>query len=194
MSKAVKRPASYDDLLQVPDHLVAEIIDGELITSPRPAVRHAHAGAALLSAIHNPFHQGQGGPGGWWILFEPELHFKNDVLVPDIAGWRRERLPVLPDAAFFTIAPDWLCEILSPATEHIDRARKTRIYGHEGVKTLWLVDPRPRTIEVYVSVRGVWALARSHQGDAVASIEPFDALPLEMGRLWTPLAADPLSK
>src|ERR671922_1878408 len=111
--------ATYEDLLQVPDYLVAEIIDGELITSPRPAIRHAHTGAALLSALHSAFHQGQGGPGGWWILNDPELHFKNDVLVPDIAGWRRERLPALPDAAFFTMGPDWLCEILSPSTEQI---------------------------------------------------------------------------
>jgi Uma2 family endonuclease len=182
----MKRPATYDDLLAIPDHLVAEIIDGELVTSPRPAIRHANTGSALLSELHGPFHQGR-GPGGWWILFEPELHFKNDVLVPDIAGWRRERLPVLPDAAFFTIAPDWLCEILSPATEHIDRARKTRIYAREGVKTLWLVDPCPRTIEVYVSIQGAWALARSHRGDAVVSIEPFEAVPLELGRLWSPV-------
>lgn len=184
----VKRPATYDDLLEVPDHLVAEIIDGELVTSPRPATRHAHTGSALLSALHNPFHQGQRGPGGWWILNEPELHFKNDVLVPDIAGWRRERLPALPDAAFFTIAPDWLCEILAPSTQHLDRARKMRIYAREQVKTLSLVDPNLRTIEAHALVSGIFALASTHRGDEVGSIEPFDAVPLEMNRLWAPAA------
>jgi Uma2 family endonuclease len=191
MSRSAKRPATYDDLLQVPEHLVAEIVDGELITSPRPAPRHAHVGAALLSAIHNPFHQGQGGPGGWWILFEPELHVKNDVLVPDIAGWRRERLPALPDTAFFTTAPDWLCEILSPSTEQLDRARKMRIYARERVKNVWLVHPVQRTLEVYGLVSGVWAPSATHRDDDVASIEPFDGTPLELTRLWTDTAPEP---
>jgi Uma2 family endonuclease len=186
MSRSTKRPATYDDLLQVPDHLVAEIIDGELITSPRPATRHAHAGAALLSAIHNPFHQGEGGPGGWWILFEPELHFKNDVLVPDIAGWRRERLPSFPDAAFITVAPDWVCEILSPSTEQVDRVRKARIYARERVKTMWLVNLGPKTIEVYTSISGMWTLVSTHAGNETAAIEPLDAVPLELARVWAP--------
>lgn len=185
MSGSLKRPATYDDLLQVPDHLVAEIIDGELITSPRPATRQAHTGAALLSEIHGAFHQGH-GPGGWWVLHEPELHFNNDVLVPDIAGWRRERLPSLPDAAFFTAAPDWLCEVLSPMTEHTDRARKMRMYAREQVKSVWLVEPIARRIEVYALVGDILALAATHRDDDVASIEPFDAVPLPLNRLWLP--------
>ena len=187
MPGPVKRPATYEDLLQVPEHLVAEIIDGELITSPRPAIRHAHVGAALLTEIHGPFHQGR-GPGGWWILFEPELHCQNDVLVPDIAGWRRERMPTLPDAAFITTAPDWLCEILSPRTEQIDRARKMRIYAREQVQCVWLVEPNARRIEVYAHVSGILALAATHRGDETASIEPFEAVPLELNRLWLPPA------
>ena len=111
-----KKPASYEDLLRVPDHLVAEILEGELFATPRPSVPHAHTAFRLSAALGAPFDAGRGGPGGWVILFEPELHLHEDVVVPDLAGWRRDRLPVLPDAPFLALAPDWVCEIPSPST------------------------------------------------------------------------------
>src|SRR5437667_2870051 len=144
-----RRPATYDDLLKVPDHLVAEIIDGELYTSPRPAPRHADASSGLGAVLRGPFDRGRGGPGGWRILDEPELHLGRDVVVPDIAGWRRERLPALPEAAFFTVAPDWVCEILSPSTERTDRRRKLSIYARKRVAHAWLVNPTLRMLEAF---------------------------------------------
>src|SRR3954467_12406104 len=127
------RAATYDDLLQVPEHLVAEIVDGVLITSPRPAARHAMAASALGEELGPPFKRGKGGPGGWIILDEPEIHYQamGDILVPDLAGWRRERLPKVEDIPFFTVSPDWICEVLSPSTEKIDRAQKLGIYARE---------------------------------------------------------------
>lgn len=107
MSNAAEKMATYDDLCQIPDHLVAEIIHGSLITHPRPASKHALAASALGGDLMNPFHRGRGGPGGWWILDEPELHLGANILVPDLAGWRRERMPEFPDSAWFDLAPDW---------------------------------------------------------------------------------------
>src|SRR5580700_3070151 len=114
MGDPVKRRATYEDLLAVPEHLIAEIIDGELLTQARPALPHSRAATALGGELHGPFDRGRGGPGGWILLDEPELHIHGDVLVPDLAGWRRERMPELPDAAAIELAPDWVCEVLSP--------------------------------------------------------------------------------
>jgi Uma2 family endonuclease len=122
-----KPPATYEDLKRVPDNMVAEILDGELITTPRPASPHAHAASTIGIDVGGPFSRdtgGSGGPGGWWILFEPELHLHGDVLVPDIAGWRRERMPRLPNVAAFELPPDWVCEVLSPRTARTDRTRR----------------------------------------------------------------------
>src|SRR5437899_1722623 len=149
MASPVKRRVTYDDLLQVPPHRVAEIVDGDLHVSPRPASRHALAASVLWGDLGPPFHHGRGGPGGWWLLFEPELHLGEDVLVPDLAGWRRERMATLRNVAAFTQAPDWVGEVVSPATAAIDRGRKLHIYAREGVDNLWLVDPLARTLEVY---------------------------------------------
>ncbi|MEO8679495.1 MAG: Uma2 family endonuclease [Vicinamibacterales bacterium] len=181
---ATRRRATYEDLCAVPDHKVAEILDGELIVSPRPALRHASASSSLGGNIWGPFHGGRGGPGGWWILFEPELHHADDVLVPDLAGWRRERVPVLPDAAFMTMAPDWVCEVISPSTERIDRSRKMRIYAREGVRHLWLVDPIVRTLEVLRLEGGRWVLLTTHTDTDVVRAEPFDAIEIDLTSLW----------
>ncbi len=138
--RGMKR-ATYEDVLNAPENKVAEILDGELFLSPRPAPRHAVAAVGCSGALGRPFDDGVGGPGGWWILDEPELHFGEQVVVPDLAGWRRERLPAMPDEAFFSLAPDWVCEVLSPSTERIDRGRKLRIYAEAGVAHAWLVNP-----------------------------------------------------
>jgi len=186
MSQApIKRPATYDDLLKLPEHLVGEIIDGDLITSPRPAARHAAAASALGADLHNGFGRGGGsGPGGWVILDEPELHIVGQVLVPDMAGWRRERMPEIPDAPFFELAPDWVCEILSPSTAAMDRTRKRHHYGRAGVTYLWLLDPAPQTLEAHRLDGDAWKLVASVAGNTKARIEPFDAIELDLSVVW----------
>src|SRR5688572_5797091 len=148
------RRATYADLEAVPAHLVAEIINGELRTLPRPAPKHARASSRLGVRLGGPFDLGEGGPGGWSILDEPELHLglEQDVLVPDLAGWRLERMPKLPETAYFELPPDWVCEVLSPSTEADDRVDKMPIYAREGVRHVWLIDPILQTLEVFVLV------------------------------------------
>jgi Uma2 family endonuclease len=184
-----KRRATYEDLMQVPDTKVAEIIDGELIVSPRPASPHAHAATVIGVDIAGPFHRNPGDPpipGGRWILLEPELHFRDDVLVPDWAGWRRERLPVFPNTPAFTLAPDWICEVISPSTGRIDRSRKMRIYACEGVSHLWFVEPLLETLEIYRLESGRWVVVGTQAGRDAVRAEPFDAVELDLGRWWAP--------
>jgi len=179
------RPATYDDLLALPEHVVGEIIDGELVVSPRPAARHAAAASALGADIHNAFgRSNRGGPGGWVILDEPELHVVGQVLVPDMAGWRRERMPEIPDVPFFELAPDWLCEILSPSTAARDRTRKMHHYARAGVRHVWLVDPVPETLEVFRLDGEGWRLALSVAGHTTVRAEPFDAVEIDLAPLW----------
>jgi Uma2 family endonuclease len=181
---SARRRATYEDLRAVPDHLVAEILDGELVVTPRPAIRHAHAGSVLGAALLALFGQGGGGRGGWWILDEPELHLGEDVVVPDIAGWRLERLPALPDAAYMTLPPDWLCEVLSPSTERTDRLRKLTIYARERVAHAWLVNPTPRTLEIYRLEAARWLLVGTHSEEEDVRAEPFEGIPLNLRLLW----------
>jgi Uma2 family endonuclease len=180
------RRATYADLETVPDHLVAEIIDGTLYTSPRPAAPHAIAATTLGGDLFGAFHRGRGGPGGWVILFEPELHLGSepDVLAPDLAGWRRERMPEIPDVPAFTLAPDWICEVLSSSTAALVRVQKMPVYAREHVAHVWLVDPLLKTLEVYRLEGGRWLLLYTHQGERTVRVEPFDAIELELGALW----------
>ncbi|MGE0826904.1 MAG: Uma2 family endonuclease [Candidatus Binatia bacterium] len=181
-----QRHATYEDLLKVPDILIAEILDGELITSPRPASAHAQVTSAVNQDL-GPFSRRLGtpdGPGGWRILFEPELHLGADILVPDLAGWRRERMPVLEDVAYFELAPDWVCEVVSPSTARIDRVRKMPIYAREQVGHLWLVHPSLHTLEVYRLEGQHWVVVSSHVGAEGARAEPFEAIELDMSRWW----------
>ena len=195
MSTSVQRkPATYEDLLAVPDHMVAEILDGELFASPRPAFPHAHVSSTLGGEISTRFHRPSGGgdnPGGWWILDEPELHFGNDVVVPDVAGWRRERVSFLPNGPWFDIAPDWICEVISPRTETIDRGRKLGIYARVGVSHPWLVNPLAKTLEVYRLSDGRWTLLQTSVNDVVVQAEPFGNVSIEMSRWWLPEAPPP---
>lgn len=163
---------------------MAEILDGELHATPRPAPRHADAASGLGGALRGPFDRGRGGPGGWRILAEPELHLGADVLVPDLAGWRRERLPVLPDTAYFPLAPDWICEVVSPSTAALDRVAKLSIYARERVTHAWLVDPLARTLEVLRLENGRWTIVSTWSGLAAVRAEPFDAIDLELSLLW----------
>ena len=186
----LKRPATYEQLCRLPDNVVGEIIDGDLYASPRPATPHAVAGSALGGELLGPFQRGRGGPGGWWLLYEPELHLGPDVVVPDWAGWRVERLPRIPAAPFLTLASDWVCEILSGSTERIDRVKKLAIYAREGVKHAWLVNPLLRTLEVLRLESGRWVLLATHEGDATLRAEPFDAIELELALLWAAFRAE----
>ncbi len=185
MNPARKR-ATYEDLLQVPDRFVAEIIDGELTTAPRPSFPHARA-VSIISRQLDPFDRspdGPDGPGGWWILFEPELHLGADILVPDIAGWRWERMPVLEDISYTELAPDWVCEVVSPSTGRNDRVLKMPIYSREGVNHLWLVSLHLRTLEVFLLDRQRWIVASTH-GDAESlRAEPFGSVEMDMNRWW----------
>ena len=180
----IRRPATYEDLLKVPDHLVAEIVDGELYTSPRPAPKHADASSGLVGALRGPFDRGRGGPGGWRILDEPELHLRSDIVVPDLAGWRRERMAVLPEEAYFSLAPDWICEVISPSTAAIDRVKKLTIYAREQVSHAWLADPIAHTLEVLRLEAGRWTIASTASGLDVVRAEPFDAIELDLSLLW----------
>ena len=181
---AARRRATYEDLCQVPDHKVAEILDGELVVTPRPALRHASASLGLGGHLWGPFQRGRGGPGGWWILFEPGLHLQDDVVVPDLAGWRRERLPAVPHAEFLTLAPDWVCEVISPSTERLDRSRKMGIYAREGVTHLWLLDPIVRTLEVLRLEGDRWMVLATHSDVDVVRVEPFETVEIELPSLW----------
>jgi Uma2 family endonuclease len=179
-----KRRAVYADIERVPDTMVAEIVDGELFASPRPRPRHAVAASVLGADLNAPFHQGRGGPGGWWILDEPELHLGEDVLVPDLAGWLRGRLPEMPNEAYFTLAPDWICEVLSPHNERHDRDRKMPVYAREGVRHAWLVDPLERTLEAFRLAGGAWTLLGTYRDDQRVRVEPFQAVELDLLPVW----------
>jgi len=189
-AEKLSRRATWADLEAVPTHLVAEIIDGTLYTSPRPAPRHAQAAWALGGEFYGAGSPGARGPAGWRILPEPELRFgpeKQEAMVPDLAGWRLERMPALPQQAFITLAPDWVCEILSPSTVRFDRTKKMPTYAREGVRHAWLLDPITRTLEVYtLGADGRWILAGvQDDGEGPVRAEPFEALELDLTVLWS---------
>lgn len=177
----------YEQLLELPEHLTGEILGGELHTQPRPAYRHVAAESALNMRIGNPFRFGDGGPGGWWILVEPEIHFVPDtvIAVPDLAGWRRERLPELPESHRCEVAPDWVCEILSPATARKDRVLKLPLYAEYRVAHAWLVDPLARTLEAFSLRAEGWLLIATLKDDEAVSVPPFDAITFSLADLWT---------
>jgi Uma2 family endonuclease len=176
--------ATYEDLFDLPENLIGEIVNGRLLTQPRPAPKHARAYSTLGAELTGPFDFGRNGPGGWWILDEPELHLGYDILVPDIAGWRRERMPTLPETAYFELPPDWICEILSPSTARVDRVEKLPIYAANGVKHAWLVDPDLRTLEVFENQNGKWLLLTVLEHNAAVAQPPFDAVSFDLGALW----------
>lgn len=184
MTARAPRPATYADIVALPEHVVGEILEGELVVSPRPAPRHANTTSVLGGVLSPPFQFGDGGPGGWWILDEPELHLGENVVVPDLAGWRRERLPTIPDEAFFTLAPDWVCEVLSPATSRTDRTKKLPIYARSRIPHLWVIDPLAETLEAYDLENERWLLLGAFGADEVVRVRPFEAILLELKRLW----------
>ena len=190
MGETVLERATYEDLCRVPAHLVAEILFGQLVTHPRPAPRHARAASVLGGKIGDPFDFGSDGPGGWVILDEPELHLGEHVVVPDLAGWRRETLPQLPETAWFETPPDWVCEVLSPKTVRYDRLEKRNIYASFKVRHLWLVDPDAQTVETF-ELRDKngggtkWLLLATYAGDSDIAAPPFAAAPFNLKPLWS---------
>lgn len=185
MSASNRGRATYQDVLDAPEHLVAEIINGELVTSPRPASLHARASSSIGGELYGPFDRGRGGPGGWVILDEPELHLLGHVLVPDLGGWQRTRMPEMPDATAFELAPDWVCEVLSPSTAAMDRADKVPIYAQCGVSHVWLVDPVLQTVEALRLDAASYRLLATSRGNVKPRIEPFDAIELDLSALWS---------
>lgn len=185
MADSPKRRATYEDLVAAPAGLIAEIIDGTLVTQPRPAPPHARAASILEVELGGPFDRGKGGPGGWVLLFEPELHIRGGhVLVPDLAGWRRERMPALPSGSAFELPADWVCEVLSPSTAATDRVAKMPIYAADRVSHVWLVDPILRTLEVHRLDGDTYRVTGAWHGEVAVRAEPFDAIELELGALW----------
>jgi Uma2 family endonuclease len=183
-----KRRATYQDVIDAPENMTAEIINGELHLWPRPFSPHQAVASALGDELGPPFKRGRGGPGGWIILDEAELHLGDDVLVPDLSGWRRERMPVVPER-HIALPPDWVCEVISKSRERYDRIEKMPVYAAAGVKFMWLVHPLRRTLETFRLHDGKWLLLGAYKDDDRARIEPFDAIEFDIASLWldTPL-------
>ena len=184
MGNTAEKLASYDDILDLPDNIVGEIIYGQLHTHPRPAPKHALAASSVGGELFSPFQRSNNGTGGWWILDEPELHLGEHVLVPDLAGWRKQRMPSLPETAWFEVVPDWVCEVLSPSTARTDRVEKMPVYARQGVAFCWLIDPVLQTLEVYKLHEGQWLLQQSLKDDEMVSAEPFASHEFSLGNLW----------
>jgi Uma2 family endonuclease len=193
MGDPARRPATYDDVLAAPEGMTAEIIAGELWLSPRPAGDHASVALGIGGDLREPFGRRRGGPGpgGWWILIEPELHLgvpapKDVVAVPDLAAWRRERMPVIPRVVGFALPPDWVCEILSPGPRNTrrDRIVKPHVYAACGIPHVWIVDPVAETLEVFRLQGSTYNRAQAFAGDVRVRAEPFDAVELDIGGWW----------
>jgi Uma2 family endonuclease len=185
-ARAYTHLSLYDQLLALPENLTGEIIGGELFTQPRPAGRHAVTERSLTLELAGPFDKGRGGPGGWWIIPEPEVHFVRDsvVAVPDLAGWRRERMPDIPEGHRFEVVPDWVCEILSPSTLQKDRTKKMPLYARYGVAHIWLVDPLAKGLEAYALTDNGWLLVATLKDEDVVAVPPFDAVSFSLSDLW----------
>ncbi len=185
MSVECQKIAVYDDLYTIPDTMIGQIIGGELFAMPRPSPRHAQAASILGIRIGGPFYLGEGGPGGWLILDEPEIQLDSHTFVPDIAGWKKERLGKIPETNWISVVPDWICEVLSPGTARIDKKKKMPIYAQFGVPYLWLVDPLEKTLEIFRLDNGNWLVAAVYSEDDIVRAEPFQAIEINLSSLWS---------
>jgi Uma2 family endonuclease len=185
-TSAARKPTLYEQLCALPESIRGEIINDQLRTRPRTTGPHALASSRLGSDIEGPYSRGRGGPGGWWIIDEPEIHFIRDreVEVPDIAGWRIEHLPRLPEGHRFEVVPDWVCEVLSPSTKSTDREEKMPVYASFGVAYSWLVDPETHTLEAYALSEGNWLPLGIFRDDDVVRVAPFDSIDIYLADLW----------
>jgi Uma2 family endonuclease len=181
-----RKVATYEDLLDLPPHTTGQILKGVLHVHPRPALPHVSVATGIGEELGPPFRRGRGGPGGWLTLDEPELHLGDDIVVPDLGGWRRERANADAfDGAFTVLTPDWVCEVLSPSTARLDRGDKLDVYRREGVSHVWLVDPSLQTLEILRLDGPTYRLAATFAGDTPVRAEPFDAIELNLAALWT---------
>lgn len=193
MGDAAMRRASYADLLALPEDVRAEILGGEITTAPAPLPRHSKAQGSLRRFVGGPFDDddGHGGPGGWWIFLEVDVQLEvHEVVRPDLSGWRRERLPNPGDRRPIDVAPDWICEVISPSTAVRDRTTKRELYARHGVRHYWLLDPEARTLEAFELVDGRWVLLGAYGESAAVSVPPFEAIELPVGRLFLPRKSD----
>jgi Uma2 family endonuclease len=185
MIEPAKKEAVYEDLYNIPENMTGQIIDGELIASPRPAPGHMNVASVLGAELVPPYRFGRGGPGGWIILMETEIMFGEHLLVPDLAGWKKERFPGWPEENWISTSPDWICEILSPSTAQTDKVRKMPIYAEYGVAHIWLIDPVIKTLDAFRNETGKWLLLASFAGEDRVRIEPFQETEIDLGDLWT---------
>jgi Uma2 family endonuclease len=185
MISANPRKTPYEELIDLPESLTGEVLNGQLYAHPRPGGRHILVASNIGAEFHGPYQRGKGGPGGWWILVEPEVHFvlDRDVTVPDVAGWQKSRMADIPEGHKFTVVPDWVCEILSPSTESIDREIKMPLYATYGVRFLWLVHPLKKTIETYKLEAAQWVSKRIFRSGDSVCCEPFEALAINLNEL-----------
>lgn len=184
MTEPAKRDATYADYAALPEGVQAELIDGALYVHLAPAPPHGSSQYSLGGELHGPFQKGRGGPGGWWFMVTPEQHLGPHVVQPDLAGWRKERMPALPATTFIEVVPDWICEILSPSTEAHDRDRKRRLYAMYGVKHLWYLHPVERYLEVNELIEGSWRIVDIASDDGFVRAPPFEAVALNLEDLW----------
>jgi Uma2 family endonuclease len=185
LARPLDRPATLADLESLPEHLRGEIIDGMLYVFPRPRAPHADVEADVVDALRGPFQKGRGGPGGWWILPEPGIQLpRAPEFVPDVAGWRRERLARPPADGPITVVPDWICEILSPTTRGYDLIVKRRFYADIGVGHLWYVDLEARALMVSRLENGHWVELGVHGVGEKVRAEPFDAVEIDLATWW----------
>lgn len=184
MTEPARTIAIYADLQSLPDTMIGEIINGELIATPRPSRRHADAASSLSGEIVPPYKFGRGGPGGWIILVEPEIGLGDNIIVPDLAGWKRERFPYSEDHNWISAVPDWICEIISPSTAGIDRVKKMGLYAQHGVPYYWIIDPLGRTLEVFENGLGKWSLVGTYADGDLVKAPPFHECEIDLKHLW----------
>ncbi|MGA2223879.1 MAG: Uma2 family endonuclease [Syntrophobacteraceae bacterium] len=184
MVQPAEKKATYDDLYNIPENMIGEIIDGELITTPRPAARHSYTASVLGFELGPPFQIGRNGPGGWVILHKIEIMMGENLLVPDLTGWRRERFPGLPKENWISVPPDWVCEILSPSTVRVDKIRKMPVYARHEVPYVWLIDPVSKTLDVFKLESGKWVWQCAFVENDKVRAEPLHEVEIELGNLW----------
>ncbi len=185
MSEPANKKATYEDLYEIPENMIGEVVNGKLVALPRPSMEHTYAASALDKRIGTPYQFAEGGgPGGWIILLEPESQLGEHTLVPDLAGWKRERFPFAEKSNWLSVAPDWVCEILSPRTALLDRTEKREIYAQAEVGHLWLVDPHNMTVELYRLGARAFHPSGVYGGEEKARLEPFTEIEINLADLW----------
>ncbi|MBF0474900.1 MAG: Uma2 family endonuclease [Deltaproteobacteria bacterium] len=185
MAEPAKKIATYEDLYSIPENMTGEIIEGELIVTPRPSKKHAYASSVLDKTIGTPYQiGGRGGPGGWIFLMDQEIKLDENIVVPALAAWRRERFPVLEETNWISVAPNWVCEILSPSTFRHDKVKKMPLYARHAVEHIWLIDPVAMTMDAFRLESGRWVLLGSYADQGKVRVEPFQEIELDLADLW----------